>query len=257
MIRIRKPRRAPDILATTGKEKALELCSRFDESQEDYRNGSKRFTFSLRIYGHESVKQALIAAQHGKCCYCEQLVDEDGDVEHFRPKGGVQQAKRTRIETPGYFWLAYEWTNLLLSCSGCNQRAKGNLFPLQNPKSRAVSPRHPISRERPLFINPATTDPTKHITFLDWKAVPVNDSPVGKKTADILLNRRLLKVRRERWLRILSDHYDTLIVRAAMHGKRNVLASAKKELLKKYANPKMEFSALTRAALETDFFRQS
>lgn len=255
MIRIRKPRRVPEILSTTGKKKTREMCSRYDESPEEYHNGSKRFTFDSKIYGHASVKEILIDAQHGKCCYCEQHVGEDGDVEHFRPKGQVRQDKGSPIEKPGYFWLAYEWTNLLLSCSACNQRMKGDLFPLQNPKSRAVSPRHPIAREKLLFINPATTDPAKHITFLDWKAIPLNGSPSGKKTADLLLNRKQLKVKRERWLKDLRSIRD--IAFQAAHQGNLVIYQEATARLEEYTHDDAEFAALSRVALETDFFHRS
>lgn len=51
-------------------------------------------------------------------------------VEHFRPKGGWRQSPGQPIEQPGYYWLAYEWSNLFLACGPCNSRHKRNLFPL-------------------------------------------------------------------------------------------------------------------------------
>jgi len=51
----------------------------------------------------------------------------DLHVEHYRPKGKVtvrtdenDQTSREVIDHPGYFWLAYEWYNLILSCPYCN-----------------------------------------------------------------------------------------------------------------------------------------
>jgi uncharacterized protein (TIGR02646 family) len=119
------------------------------------------------IYGHSSVKEELIFMQDGKCAFCERRVNEDGDVEHFRPKKAVQQALGQPLERPGYYWLAYEWTNLVLACSACNQREKRNLFPLENPENRARSSQDDLEAEQPLFIDPAQEDPEE---FIGWRA---------------------------------------------------------------------------------------
>jgi len=73
-------------------------------------------------YREVPVCQALDQMFHGKCAYCEspyRAVDAL-DVEHFRPKAGVDEAPNH----PGYWWLAAKWTNLLPSCPACNQRRK-------------------------------------------------------------------------------------------------------------------------------------
>jgi Transposase, Mutator family len=62
-----------------------------------------------------------------------------GDVEHFRPKGGVRQDEKDKLLPVDYFWLAYEWSNLFLACQICNQRFKKNLFPLEDKNKRAKS----------------------------------------------------------------------------------------------------------------------
>src|SRR5262249_38675962 len=78
-------------------------------------------------------KDFLIRLFNGKCAYCESkfTVSQPGDVEHFRPKGRVvddnfkpirvQHPTKGEIEHPGYYWLAYEWKNLLPSCADCNR----------------------------------------------------------------------------------------------------------------------------------------
>nr|WP_239015299.1 AAA family ATPase [Archangium violaceum] len=77
----------------------------------------------------------------GKCAFCEsQLAHISyGDVEHFRPKAGWRQEEGGPLGRPGYYWLAYEWTNLFLACTLCNQQFKRNLFPLRTPSRRARS----------------------------------------------------------------------------------------------------------------------
>src|SRR5687768_16401150 len=65
------------------------------------------------IWGLKPVREALWNMQGKKCCYCERYRDEvlESDIEHFRPKAGIQGVK-----AGGYWWLAYEWNNLFFSC---------------------------------------------------------------------------------------------------------------------------------------------
>jgi hypothetical protein len=133
VIRIHKPDTVPEKLAIAGAAKAQIHATDYNENPRDYQTGKKKFQFDSKIYGDKTVKQALIDAQHKKCCFCEDLVGEDGDVEHFRPKSAYSQQRK--FQYPGYYWLAYDWNNLYLSCSACNQRHKKNFFLWQIPKN--------------------------------------------------------------------------------------------------------------------------
>ncbi len=64
-------------------------------------------TFNER-YKYEDIKEKLINIYNDKCAYCESK-ERRLQVEHFRPKSK-------------YYWLAYSWDNLLLSCSACNSK---------------------------------------------------------------------------------------------------------------------------------------
>lgn len=75
--------------------------------------------------------------------------------------------KQTQRDLPGYYWLAYRWQNLLLSCHDCNCTYKRTLFPLADPIERARSHHDDLTREQPLFIDPAMQDPRDHIRFDD------------------------------------------------------------------------------------------
>ncbi|MDQ2687964.1 MAG: hypothetical protein M3Y28_08875, partial [Armatimonadota bacterium] len=109
MIQIVKPDQAPEILRTKGVRRRNTHIRNFDK-------GVREFPLDSRLYADPTVKQALMDAQHGKCCYCERVIGEDGDVEHFRPKAAVCQGAGLPQETPGYYWLAYDWDNFLLAC---------------------------------------------------------------------------------------------------------------------------------------------
>ena len=118
------------------------LCEQYDSSPDSYKSGAKAFAsrdFESGIYGAKSVKQALQKAQHGKCAFCESKITHIayGDVEHFRPKAGYRQCPKDPLVRPGYYRLAYEWSNLFFCCTLCNQRFKGNHFPLADPARRA------------------------------------------------------------------------------------------------------------------------
>ena len=151
------------------------------------------------------VTKALLRMFHGKCAYCEAKVvtDQHGDVEHFRPKGAVtdedlqpimvQDTAGNSYPHPGYFWLAYEHTNLLLSCCLCNQPStdtderrlgKRNRFPLLNPSVHATKP-DDVGSERPLLLNPLTDDPTGHFELDPDPGRLIGLTPEGKKCVEV------------------------------------------------------------------------
>ena len=160
------------------------------------------------VYAAKDVKKRLIADQHGKCAYCETrfLHSSSGDVEHYRPKAGYRQAAGSAVQGPGYYWLAYEWDNLLFACEDCNRMRKRQLFPLRNdPLGRARTHHDEVSREEPLLLNPAHDNPEQHLTFLEEAAKGV--TPVGEASvAAYSLNRpELLDDRRERLRCVRSE----------------------------------------------------
>lgn len=107
------------------------------------------------------VKDHLIDLFHGKCAYCEAKFTATGfgDVEHYRPKGRVHGQ-----QGPGYYWLAYEPSNYLPSCQICNQRAKGDNFPISG--MRAKSKDDPLNVENPLLMNPYQDNYEDHLEFI-------------------------------------------------------------------------------------------
>ena len=102
MIRIQRPPEPPGILENAGTRMTRELCEEYDRDGDAYRRGSKPFNFSRNVYGHDSVKQSLSEVQREKCCYCESRlgVTSHKVVEHFRPKGAVQQDSRPTDGVP-------------------------------------------------------------------------------------------------------------------------------------------------------------
>lgn len=208
MIRIRKKATAPvpAILQTKGKEEIKVLKARYDNGERDFSSND----FDSGIYGSIEVKNKLIAVQNYKCCFCESKIGHIGygDVEHFRPKAGWVQGDE-KMNKPGYYWLAYEWDNLLLSCQICNQRNKKNYFPLLNNSQRALSHHNNIGDEQPVFIHPANEDAESFITFKEEIPAAVNGNVRGKATlAKLGLDRELLNEQRRELFNKLRDIYD-------------------------------------------------
>lgn len=174
MIRIQLPLSVPNILLKNGTQENQKNCTLYSEDKASYDTKKKDFTFSCKIYGHSDVKNALKTAQHKKCCYCESISEDTsyGAVEHYRPKGAVMPGKNQRKIYPGYYWLAYEWKNLLFVCQRCNTN-KSSYFPLEDNSQRARNHTQALKNESPLFIHPVDDDPSQHISFYD-------DAIIGK-----------------------------------------------------------------------------
>jgi uncharacterized protein (TIGR02646 family) len=178
-----------------------------EKMKADYDNGERKFSFSSRIYGHKTVKEILKRLQNHKCCFCEARINHisHGDVEHFRPKAGYNSIARGRLTKPGYYWLAYDFSNLFLACQICNQSYKRNYFPLIDETTRAYSHHDDYRREQNLILHPEHDDPEQHLTFEGEVIKPLNGSIMGKETIKRTgLNRKLLQDDRLELLRILK-----------------------------------------------------
>src|SRR5713226_2496601 len=158
MIRIARDAKVPGNLVRWGGRQTQLDCDAFDLSPNEYRAG-KPFD-SRNYYAKPPVRDSLFASHHGKCCYCERTLPKpELEVEHFRPRRGVRQLPdQPTHDYPGYYWLAYAWTNLLLACRTCNGN-KSNRFPLRNPTKRARSHQDDLAKERPLFVDPTAMNP--------------------------------------------------------------------------------------------------
>jgi hypothetical protein len=195
MIRIRRPIAVPTTLLTKGRKVRDEHIARRAKGDTD-------ITFERDVYADPAVKSALRIAQHDKCGFCESKVTHVafGDIEHFRPKAAFRATRDDVLTKPGYYWLAYEWANLLFACEPCNRRHKGSLFPLIDESSRARLHTDDIAHETPLFIDPTSEDPSAHIGFRKEYPYAIGGSPRGDATLRALgLGRpELAERRRER-----------------------------------------------------------
>ncbi len=193
----------PEVLINKGKVESDKLTKSFS-------NGLMDFNFDSGIYGNKEVKEKLIQLQGYKCCFCEAKIGHIayGDVEHFRPKAGWVQNDEA-INKPGYYWLAYDWDNLLLSCQLCNQRHKKNYFPLIDETKRAVNHTININNESPVFINPIIDNPEDYIEFNENEPEAIKSNIRGSITIKRLgLDRKELNEHRKKTLNMIKDIFD-------------------------------------------------
>jgi uncharacterized protein (TIGR02646 family) len=235
----------PEVLKTTGQAEQLALCAQFEQGNYD-------FDFKSSIYGHNAVKTVLRTMQHDKCCFCEAKITHIsyGDVEHYRPKGGHQQNESDKLTKPGYYWLAYTWSNLLFCCSLCNQQHKKNLFPLKNPASRARSHHDDVAAEEPFLINPSVLNPQDYIGFRNEIPYPIDNHVYGKTTIAVLgLDRETLNETRRSKLALIKNLLDFIAVAAEQPENHELqqLAEQTKQNLKQQTALTAEFSAMVSA----------
>jgi uncharacterized protein (TIGR02646 family) len=228
MIRVFRPAISPEVLAINGNAKSQEHCAA-------YSAGARKFEFDPAIYGHTSVKLTLLAMHHKKCCYCESYVTHltPGTIDHYRPKAR-------------YYWLAYNWENLLFSCPTCNQYYKRDQFPLLDETQRAFSHHDSLHIEEPLLIDPSKEDPSEFISFRDEVAFAMEDNLRGRTTIEILgLNKRndLLERRRE-WIGILRILRDVVALIP-----QSPEAAGAMQLLSKAVADAAEYAGMSRALL--------
>ena len=190
----------------------------------------------FKAYKDKDVRAALTKLSHGKCAYCESEISGSSqtDIEHYRPKGEVRENKHH----PGYWWLAMDWSNLVLSCMHCNQSrkqvvfdpewsadqirraleegrlvtsGKKNAFPTLDDRW-VTQHTDDVTTENPGLIDPTVTDPEG---MFEWVYSPelvctmkgVDPEGRGKITASELgLNRRYLTESRMKRQITLNRH---------------------------------------------------
>ena len=100
------------------------------------RTRQQQFKFRTEIYRDRAVLAALGRLFSNKCAFCESAVDGAAAsqiMHHFRPKQEAIDADGS-VSRPHYWWLAYEWENLYLSCQRC-ATAAGAQFPVAGKRA--------------------------------------------------------------------------------------------------------------------------
>lgn len=179
---------------------------------DDEERAQRRPPIDREIFRHPLVISKILENQHKKCAYCEQVLpkNESINVSHYRPISNAILSEHGRSIIDYYSWYAYEWQNMLIVCKECNI-AMREIFPLDgNPIKPLSTWQEAELREKPLLINPYTTNPSEHIMFT-YEGEAVGRSNHGTTTIEVLdLNRSNLVSARKNHLKklqnVLADH---------------------------------------------------
>lgn len=232
------------------------------------RNDPFHFEFNSTVW--KDLKDWLMDhVFYEKCAYCERIISGYyGDAEHYRPKAAVLHKIDTgemmepecnfedplnpaagqflTLGHPGYFWLAYDWRNLLPSCVYCNSGlGKNERFDVQKkhlalvkldqqtfdaipadsrprgskkwPGYYYLTPAMLDEREGPLLLNPLNApderNPHRHIRFGTCGTVAaVKKSPFGVNTIEIfrLRDDKLIRARHAAQETFRDKFYDRM-----------------------------------------------
>lgn len=177
-------------------------------------------------YAHKEIKDALYAMSYGKCFYCEtRLSGGYKEVDHFI-EVSIDQGK------------AYEWENLYLSCSNCNDKLDHATIPV----TEALDPCRDSDEEI-----------QRNITYVDELISAVPGSQKGLETIKkFKLNNDLLDMRRGQWLRkLLKTVAD--IERVMIEEGRKTVTDVERKALLRYMSPDQPYSLMCEVYLKTNF----
>jgi hypothetical protein len=193
----------------------------------------------------------------GKCAYCEIKIKGGffGEGEHYRPKKRISFRENGRLRVldvprnDGYFWLMYDWRNLVPSCQDCNNR-KVDQFPAKKHMlDPALDSDQLDTLEHPFLLNPYRDDPSKHIRFGKFGIVaPIDD--IGRATIEVLgLDRESLTERR----REKQELAHTALKFALIQYIGNQISLTNNPDLQRYMESGAEFSAAVRDFIENAY----
>jgi uncharacterized protein (TIGR02646 family) len=192
---------------------------------------------------YREVAQALWRMQHMRCCYCEVFVHREfNDVEHYRP-------------CSLYWWLAWDWSNLLFACARCNRKHKHDAFELEPGSRRLVAEQTPPGAEVPLLIDPSAVDPRAHIAYVCVKGkwVPTGRTPAGAHTI------RELALDSDALIEHMTRYYESTLAPAIQQLARSVhdlslpLELVWRSTVERLISPGAEFVGLAEDAIAARF----
>ena len=249
MIKIEK-QKAPDFLNSSTVDLAIEKMEEFFASKN---RSQKRYDWPFNAAIDKELKGHLQEVFHGKCGYCEIKIDypELGTVDRYRPNNGVRD--KNEFHQDLYWWLTFEWDNLIYCCKECNQY-KGNYFPIKG--RRALNEKDDYENEHRMLLNPYLDETDKHLNYQhsnDGHIDALTDE--GNQTIELLrLNRTNLLEGRKKARKEIIDAVESLI-----NGEQIKNQTIKKHLAKIYdlEDPSIEFLSYKRWVLLNELETES
>jgi uncharacterized protein (TIGR02646 family) len=203
--RVRAPKALSDRQADRAREEAREFFSRPAKARRQL-----GFTFDPAIFASGGVADALQALFRDKCAFCESALGlkSPAQVIQFRPPQAALGLEGA-LAPDHYWWLAYEWDNLYLSCGQC-ARVRGSRFPVQAERAKPGARGAELDEERPLLLDPCRDAPEQHLLYFADGTV-VSDDDRGRTTCEMFdLNRTALVEGRRNAARVLEDELKAL-----------------------------------------------
>ena len=128
------------------------------------------------------IKPVFVAHQRRKCAYCERRLGEAGiewDVEHFRPKRRVDvwiapagfPWPSGGPDDRGYYLLAFDPRNYLVSCKPCNGNHKRNYFPVAGARALTTTDPRTLRAESAYLLHPLDPDEADPELLIDFDGV--------------------------------------------------------------------------------------
>jgi hypothetical protein len=200
------------------------------------------------------------------------------DVEHFRPKGGVEAigANGKPFLDKGYPWLAARWANLLPSCIDCNRSrtqldkltgveeklGKANQFPVSGPRMLPPTPGSPTqpAEDVALILDPTVDEPSEHLHFRA-DGIVTSESEKGRQSIRVYaLNRAELVFERLGLAQLIEQRLRLIEALASVIGDPGLTPNLKLDLqdlvsheidvLMELAEPGRAFSAMARQLID-------
>ena len=231
--------------------------------ENDVRNGKEPNFEGKDLWRQFKKDLADVDTKSFRCVYCEISLTSDrygGDVEHYRPKAAaadrnwhMRNGKQVRGSKnrckPGYYWLAYKWSNLLVACFDCN-RKKANFFPVVGAAGPRKLTRGCERTEKPFLLNPYDDkSPERHLAFGKLGDVMATGSRTrqarGRETIEVCdLDRD--ELRKERMMIATRAYDDVMALLAAVNAGKNDVAAPLVRGLKQAMKAESPFSGMVR-----------
>lgn len=219
MIHIDKGRE-PEFLQSDQVDLAWEKLEEFYQSKD---RSQKRYKFPHLSKIDDELKPILHERFYGKCGYCESRIDnsKDGVIDRYRPHNGVRDKKEYYQDL--YWWLAYDWDNLIYSCKECSQY-KGNYFPVKG--ERTISQVVSLNIEERLLYNPCIDKPEDDL-FCTSDGHLNSSTEQGAQTMMLLrLNRSSLVNQRLKAIKEVSNTFHSVIQKGSEEADPNRLLNS-------------------------------
>lgn len=207
----------PEILIEKEKEWQEKYEAKLDENPHARPDHSR--------YAHKQINDRLYAMSFGKCFYCEtKLSGGNREVDHF-------------VEVAYDHGKAYDWENLYLSCTNCNDKLDANTIPVTD------------------VLDPCRDSDEEIEANISFERELICSVGGSKKGLDTIkkyrLNTDLLDLKRSRWLNKILMDAAKIHSRMVEEG-RKIVTDAERQRMLWYMSPEQPYSLMSEVFIKTN-----